>query len=178
MSKCIIIQRPQRVVVVSKCFGSRGPQGIPGTPGDFNQPFETVAAMLLSTIQWSVAECSNYNPGDGTVSIWIRARNASILPNGTNIQQTADGRTVMRIHVAEGSGSVTPGPGMEPYIAGVPIAFPTSDDFRNSLVTAPFAIVLSPRKLFFEQGDPTGPADDVNNVTNAAGVTYRRWRPE
>lgn len=183
MSKCIIIQRPQRVVVVSKCFGSRGPQGPPGTPGGQSQPYASVQEMLLSPIQWNIAECTNYTAGDGNLSIWIRATNNAVIPNGSNILQTADGRTIIRVYVFEQSGGtvITPGP-MPSFSVSVPLEMPTVEDLRNSIVIAPKVAISNPATPFtFIRGDTSpgfipGVDDGINEVINAVGVHYIRWR--
>lgn len=183
MSKCLIIQRPQRVVVVSKCFGSRGPQGVPGTPGGQSQPFTSVSQMLLSPIQWAIAECSNYTDGDGTLSIWIRATNNTVIPNGTNILQTSDGRTIIRVYVFEGSGGTVVTPSLMPtFQVSVPLEMPTVDDLRSSIVTAPKVAISNPSTPYtFIRGDTSpgfvpGTDDGLNEVINAVGVHYIRWR--
>lgn len=151
----------------------------------YRAKFDTIADMLASdATKWLTAEVANHFPGDGNISIWNVAQSPTILPNGMDVLQTTDPPiTVYRTYAKENDGGVVvPGPGLAPYRATVPLEFPTINDLKLSLVTAPKVSISHPDTPYtFVRGDTVdgftpGTPDDVNEVVNAAGVHYIRWR--
>ena len=65
--------------------------------------FNTVSDMEVSTTtDWWEATCWNYATDDGIVSTWERTDNPALVPNGSDIRQTAGGIKVMRTFIREG----------------------------------------------------------------------------
>lgn len=147
--------------------------------------FDTIQEMLESdATKWLTAEVRNYFPGDGNISIWNVTDSETILPNGTDIRQTySPPVTVYRTYVRESdSGVVVPGPAMTSYRATVPVEMPTISDLRNSVIIAPKVSISDLSTPYtFVRGDTIvgfvpGSDDGLNEVINAAGVHYIRWR--
>jgi hypothetical protein len=141
--------------------------------------FTTVADMLYSdATQWEQAQCFNYNGGDGILTIWIRAIDQSILPNGTDVLQTYRGVTIVRVFVREGDGgAVVPGGGLGTYTVEVPLTVPTVADLRASLFDAILVWVGDPTDpIAFRKGNENALDDGVNGVMNAANIHYDRIR--
>lgn len=146
--------------------------------------FTTVADMLQSNpADWSTAECTNYAPGDGIMSIWVRSADQTRLPNGTDVLQTAGpvgaGISLVRIFVRETDSGVVLPASLTSYTVSVPVVVPTITDLQNSVFSAPLVWVGDPaRPMAFVKGDSTADNDGVNGVLNAAGIHYDRLRFE
>ena len=68
-----------------------------------NAEFNTISDMEMSTsTDWWEATCYNGITGDGIVTGWVRTDNPALVPNGTDIRQTAGGIKVMRTFIREG----------------------------------------------------------------------------
>lgn len=140
--------------------------------------YETIADLLASdATKWTNAEARNYYPQDGNVTLWYTTQNPAILPNGTDVLQTDGGVTIVRYFAREATGGETvQGEGLQPYTVSVPLTVPTIEDLDNSLFTAPLVFIGSESTpMAFIPGED-GPEDMWNNVTNEAGVKYKRIR--
>ena len=143
--------------------------------------FDSVELMLASNANlWEQAQVFNYAAGDGILTIWIRATDQTVLPNGTDILQTTGGVTVIRIFVREGDGGVVvPGGSLGTYTVDVPVTVPTIADLRASLFSASLVWVGDPASpAAFRQGNENALDDGVNGVLNAASIHYDRIRFE
>jgi hypothetical protein len=149
--------------------------------------FDHIAEMLASDpTRWQTAEVANYMPEDGHLTIWNIGPD-DMLPNGTDrLQISYPGKppkVAYRTFSRESdSGEVLPGPGQPTYVASTPVTVPSIQDLKDSVFSAPRVTIdstLTPYTFVRSDLAPdyqAGPDSDENQITNAAGVIYVRWR--
>lgn len=143
--------------------------------------FDTIADMVADDrTDWAWALVLNYEPGDGNLGIWQLLPSESVLvPNGTDILQTAAGRNVFRMFYREHVGPETvTDPTYADYDVSVPVWMASYTDVQASTVTTPLIITIDGNGTlaFFEldlTNDETG-TETVDWVANADDVHYRR----
>lgn len=143
--------------------------------------FDTVAEMVADTrTDWAWALVLNFEPLDGNIGMWQMLPSDSILvPNGTDILQTAATRNVFRIFYREYLGpEESSDPEYVDYDVSVPTWFASYTDLQASTVTTPLVITidLNGALAFFEYTDGTDETgtEGVDWVTNSNDVHYRR----
>lgn len=143
--------------------------------------FDTVAEMVADTrTDWAWALVLNYEPLDGNIGMWQMLPSDSILvPNGTDILQTAATRNVFRIFYREYLGpEESSDPEYVDYDVSTPTWFDSYTGLQASTVTTPLVITidLNGALAFFEYTDGTDETgtEGVDWVTNANDVHYRR----
>jgi hypothetical protein len=143
--------------------------------------FDTIAEMVADTrTDWAWALVLNYEPLDGNIGMWQMLPSDSILvPNGTDILQTAATRNVFRIFYREYIGpEESSDPEYVDYDVSTPTWFDSYTGLQASTVTTPLVITidLNGALAFFEYtdgADETG-TEGVDWVANANDVHYRR----
>lgn len=140
--------------------------------------FDTHADFLnASGDSFSIAYIANYNPGDGNKSLWIKATDVTLVPNGIDVVQLTDGTVVLRYFAREAFGSLPSIPSATPYSVSIPLSFETLTDFHNSTVSTPCVIVADANgqgKMWLKDvlNSETG-TEDVDWIVNASGIHYR-----
>ena len=143
--------------------------------------FDTVADLVADDrTDWTWALVLNYEPGDGNLGLWQLLPSDSVLvPNGSDILQTAAERNVFRVFYREYLGpEESSDPEYVDYDVSTPVWFSTWDEVAASTVTAPLVITLDDNDAlaFFEYDatDNESGTLGVDWIENSNGVHFRR----
>ena len=139
--------------------------------------FADLSSMLAAdSTTWGMAMCDNYTSFDGVMTIWIKSYDTTVLPNGTDILQTADGQNIARMYVRENiDGPSIPSFTGTPYYISVPVVYPDMANARNGAENTQYVIVISDDNGNEAAFQPGGTTDDgVNGFLNSVGIYYQR----
>ena len=165
------LSKPAQIII-----GSSGGSGSGGIVY-----FDSVADLVADDrTDWVWALVVNFEPGDGNLGLWQVLPSSSVLvPNGTDVLQTAAGRNVFRVFYREYHGPETAvDTTYATYTVSRPVWFASYTELEASSVNTPLAVTvdINGALAFFQSTDGSDESGTkyVDWVANSEGIHYRR----